>query len=54
MKVIKAPNRLVYEDEDGRSVFLAGSIEMGAAELWQDKVRVFGEGALCCVQSSSG
>ena len=39
MKVIKAPNRLCWDrDEDGQSVFLAGSIEMGAAENWQDRV----------------
>ena len=32
--VIKAPNKL----EDGFSIFLAGSIEMGAAEDWQTKI----------------
>ena len=34
MNVIKAPEMLV----DGKSVFLAGSIEMGVAENWQNKV----------------
>jgi len=34
MKVIKAPEMLI----DGKSVFLAGSIEMGVAENWQNKV----------------
>lgn len=33
--IIKAPN--VYPT-DGLRIFLAGSIEMGAAELWQDRV----------------
>lgn len=35
MKVIKAPEPLQFEN---KSVFLAGSIEMGAAENWQEKV----------------
>ena len=34
MKVIKAPEMLI----DGKSIFLAGSIEMGVAENWQNKV----------------
>jgi hypothetical protein len=34
-KVIEAPNPL---DFDGTSIFLAGSIEMGAAEDWQTKL----------------
>ncbi len=34
MKEIKAPNKI----PQGRSIFLAGSIEMGAAENWQDRV----------------
>jgi len=36
MKVIKAPNNRVCDDEP--TIFLAGSIEMGKAENWQDKV----------------
>jgi len=37
MREIKAPNKFTsYNDEF--SVFLAGSIEMGTAELWQDKM----------------
>lgn len=32
--IIKAPNEL----QDGLSVFLAGSIEMGSAENWQARV----------------
>lgn len=35
MKVIKPPNALQVE---GVSIFLAGSIEMGKAENWQQKV----------------
>jgi hypothetical protein len=35
MKIIKAPSPL---DISGKSVFLAGSIEMGAAENWQERV----------------
>jgi len=35
MKVIKAPKPL---NVNGMSVFLAGSIEMGIAENWQEKV----------------
>jgi hypothetical protein len=43
MKVIKAPNKLIFNgkgdyDSEGSSVFLAGSIEMGKAENWQDFV----------------
>ena len=34
-RTIKAPNKT---QEQGWSVFLAGSIEMGKAENWQDKV----------------
>lgn len=37
MRVIKAPER-VRKLAKETSVFLAGSIEMGKAELWQDKV----------------
>jgi len=32
---IKAPNKI---DDAGHTIFLAGSIEMGKAEKWQDKV----------------
>lgn len=35
MKQIKAPNKI---SNDGYTIFLAGSIEMGKAENWQDKV----------------
>ncbi len=35
MKVIKPPQKLKI---NGKSVFLAGSIEMGKAENWQEKV----------------
>ena len=35
MKEIKAPNKFDTED---RLIFLAGSIEMGTAEKWQDKI----------------
>lgn len=40
MKVITAPNEIPsYTKPDGPStIFLAGSIEMGIAENWQDKV----------------
>lgn len=36
MKVIYAPNQI--HPSDCLKIFLAGSIEMGAAENWQDKV----------------
>jgi hypothetical protein len=36
MRVIKAPKTISYTEPN--SVFLAGSIEMGAAENWQDRV----------------
>ena len=38
MKIIKAPKRFYKDDEGGRMLFLAGSIEMGKAENWQTKV----------------
>ena len=38
MKVIKPTQVYVPEPGDGISIFLAGSIEMGTAEKWQDKV----------------
>lgn len=37
MKHIKAPDRS-YEPHSGMSVFFAGSIEMGAAEPWQEEL----------------
>jgi hypothetical protein len=36
MKVIQAPNS--YDDANHPTIFLAGSIEMGAAEDWQAKM----------------
>ena len=39
MKVIKAPNELIWNyEEDGKKLFLAGSIEMGKAENWQERI----------------
>jgi len=35
MKVIQAPNSLIG---DGLTIFLAGSIEMGKAENWQERI----------------
>jgi len=35
MKEIKAPNK--YKTDEGPLIFLCGSIEMGAAENWQEK-----------------
>ncbi|MDH4127333.1 MAG: nucleoside 2-deoxyribosyltransferase domain-containing protein [Spirochaetota bacterium] len=35
MKIIKPPSKFIL---DSRSIFLAGSIEMGKAENWQEKV----------------
>lgn len=35
---IKAPNRPAIDYSQFTKIFLAGSIEMGKAELWQDKV----------------
>ena len=35
MREIKAPKKI---RDDGKTLFLAGSIEMGKAEKWQDKV----------------
>ena len=35
MKQIQAPNLIPYDKS--RYLFLAGSIEMGTAEKWQDK-----------------
>ena len=37
MEIVKAPNKYSANDQI-TSLFLAGSIEMGVAELWQDKV----------------
>lgn len=36
MTIIKAPNE--YSMDEAELVFLAGSIEMGAAENWQDRI----------------
>jgi hypothetical protein len=33
---VKAPNQ--YQHYSGMKIFLAGSIEMGSAETWQDKI----------------
>jgi len=38
MKVIKPPNNLIYTEEDGKTLFLSGSIEMGKAVNWQNKI----------------
>jgi len=38
VKVIKPPSEVMYPMSKLYSVFLAGSIEMGKAENWQDKV----------------
>jgi len=36
MQVIKAPKK--FSNKLGKKVFLAGSIEMGKAENWQEKI----------------
>jgi hypothetical protein len=36
--IIKAPNKIEGLDEFGITIFLGGSIEMGAAENWQDRL----------------
>lgn len=36
MKIVKAPNK--HNELNGIKIFLAGSIEMGLAENWQDKI----------------
>ena len=40
MKIVKAPNEYREDNTEKETlkVFLAGSIEMGAAENWQDKI----------------
>ena len=38
MKVIKAPNSFYSIDLHGKRIFLGGSIEMGTAENWQDRL----------------
>lgn len=38
MRIIKAPNRIIYDEDDGYKIFLAGSIEMGKAENWQERL----------------
>lgn len=42
MKVLMPPE-LLQDDKYKRRVFLAGSIEMGKAELWQDQIIKFAE-----------
>lgn len=37
---IKPPQNIAKRNRDRKSVFLAGSIEMGKAENWQDKLAV--------------
>lgn len=37
MKIVKAPGKYILDDRI-TTIFLAGSIEMGAAENWQDTV----------------
>ena len=36
--IFKPPHNIAKRNRDRKSVFLAGSIEMGKAENWQDKV----------------
>lgn len=36
--IYKAPQSIIQRDITKPSVFLGGSIEMGAAELWQDRI----------------
>jgi hypothetical protein len=38
MRIIKAPNRIIYDEDDGCKIFLAGSIEMGKADNWQQRL----------------
>ena len=38
MKEIKAPNRIDIADDCGFKIFLAGSIEMGKADNWQERL----------------
>lgn len=38
MKVYKAPEPVPYDDDIGITLFLGGSIEMGAAENWQERL----------------
>lgn len=38
MKIIKPPEKYNPDTEDGISIFLAGTIEMGTAEDWQAKI----------------
>jgi hypothetical protein len=38
MKLFKPPANIAYRDHTTPTVFLAGSIEMGAAENWQDDI----------------
>jgi hypothetical protein len=41
MAFYKPPTNIATRDRNNKSVFLAGSIEMGAAENWQDTVGEF-------------
>lgn len=49
MRIVQAPGEVVTAVDDEKFLFLAGSIEMGAAELWQDKATqlLAGEEKLC-------
>lgn len=38
MQELKPPTRIIYSHGENSSLFLAGSIEMGTAEKWQEKV----------------
>ncbi len=38
MRVVKAPHQWEPEENDSTVIFLAGSIEMGKAENWQDEI----------------
>ena len=38
MQEVKAPDHVLWCSDPGIKIFLAGSIEMGTAELWHDKV----------------
>jgi len=49
MHEIKAPNYLIGIPVGYTTVFLAGSIEMGAAENWQDRVKRLMENRRVCL-----
>ena len=38
MKIIKPPTKILPEDLENITIFLGGSIEMGRAENWQEKI----------------